>query len=306
VDLDELARIGEVGRRSTRSSASGRSFDELVGSDGMLKREEGMAKASGNDTSNNGLRSRGGAGFAAGAAAAAAMSNPFSDDHVLFDRDDNDEEAHSPKPFTYSEPGTRATTATLSSDDMPTTSTPANEPLIDLTPCVYVHPDVAAAAGVASNSTPMTPQSPNADTEPNQAAESFYSFASSSHHFDDDAEHLSTGTLTPRSEHSSSTVASVVGSHADDIAVMSMHNDSDADADARSDGFSESGFTEAGFSEAGFSELGEGGVAGVMTPSSWTDVGSDDGSEWEGQGGLAQGTGHVSQVQGQLGQGSGL
>ena len=218
------------------------------------------------------------------------MSNPFSDDNMLFDRDDD--EATSPQPFTYTEPGTRASTVTLGGDvDMPS---PAAGQLIDLSPeTVYLHPDVAENIQTAS----IPPSSASAsvpsehDDDNDQAAQSFYSFASNSQHFDDEAEHLSTGTLTPRSEHSGFTGASVVGSHADDIAIMSMHNDSDADA--RSEGFSESGFTEAGFSEAGFSELGENGGAGVMTPSSWTDVGSDDESEW---GGLAQG-GHVSQVQ---------
>jgi hypothetical protein len=82
----------------------------------------------------------------------------------------------------------------------------------------------------------------------------------------------------------------MVGSNADDIGILSMQNDDDHDA--RSEAFSEGGFTDAGFSEAGFSEVGE-NRTGVMTPSSWTDVGSDDESEW---GGPAQG-GNVSQVQ---------
>jgi hypothetical protein len=295
VDLDELARIGsesaEVaekrGRRGTASSE--RSFDELVSSDGMLRRDE-VSKATATDASNEGLRKRGGAGFAAGAAVGAAVANPFSDDNMLFDRDD--EEATSPQPFTYTEADTRASTATIEGDAP--TSSPAAQ-LIDLSPeSVYLHPDVAENAQIESIPLPSASTSSDQDAENDQAAQSFYSFASTSHHFDDEAEHLSTGTLTPRSEHSGFTGASVVGSHADDIAIMSMHNDSDAD-DARSEGFSESGFTEAGFSEAGFSEVGENGGVGVMTPSSWTDVGSDDESEW---GGIAQG-GHVSQVQGQ-------
>ncbi|KAF2684211.1 hypothetical protein K458DRAFT_452002 [Lentithecium fluviatile CBS 122367] len=277
VDLDELARIGREdveraerrGRRTT--SASERSFDELVGSDGMLRTDDANAhKATGTDTPTDGLRKRGAAGFAAGAAAGAAVANPFSDDNVLFDRDE--EEAPSPKPFIYTEPGTRESTATLEA------SIPQSE--------------ASVPALVSSNSTAT-------DADADQAAQSFYSFASSaSHHFEDEAEHLSTGTLTPRSEHSAHsahTGASVVGSHADDIALLSMQNDSDHDA--RSEVFSESGFTEAGFSEAGFSELGEGGAHGVLTPSSWTDVGSDDESEWGGVGGM----GTVSQVQQGLG-----
>jgi len=302
VDLDELARIGSEGvelaeRRERRGTASSeRSFDELVGSDGMLRRD-GPAKATGAEAPSDGLRKRGDAGFAAGAAAGATMANPFSDDNVMFDRND-EEEATSPQPFTYTEPGTRASTATLEGDIH--MSSPSADQLIDLTPeTVYLHPDVAENAQTASIPASLpSDHGADADAETDPAAQSFYSFASTSHHFDDEAEHLSTGTLTPRSEHSGFTGASVVGSHADDIAVMSMANDSDADADlnadARSEGFSESGFTEAGFSEAGFSEVGE-RDAGIMTPNSWTDVGSDDESEW---GGMAQG-GFVSQVQGQ-------
>ncbi|KAF2245754.1 hypothetical protein BU26DRAFT_432676, partial [Trematosphaeria pertusa] len=266
VDLDELARIGsediEMAERRQRrkTAASQRSFDQLVGSDGMLRRDD--STATGAEAMDNGLRKRGGACFAAGSAAA----NPFADENVLFDRDD--EEAPSPKPFTYIEPGTasRETSATLEAD------------------------------GPASPPTASIPQSEADETD--HAAQSFYSFTSSSHaaqaapanNSEEEAEHISTGTLTPRSEHSAFTGASVVGSHADDIAVLSMQNDTDHDA--RSEGFSEGGFTEAGFSEAGFSELGQGDNRGIMTPSSWTDIGSDDESEF---GGPAQG-GQVSQV----------
>ncbi len=278
VDLDELAKIGteDTVRAEQRSRANrSKSFDELVGSDGMLRQD---VMATGNDSSDNGLRKRGVAGFVAGTAAAATITNPFADENVLFDVGDDDDEAQSPKPFTYEEPTTRQSTATIE----PSTPTQTlATPLIDLsTESVYLHPETHQE----------TPSAPPQTSETEQAAQSFYSFTSfpsNTHFFDDDAEHMSTGTLTPRSERS---VASIVPSHADDIAVLSMQND--IDHDARSEVFSESGFTDAAFSEVG-SEFGERERTGVMTPCSWTDVGSEEGegSEWGGAG-----HGGVSQV----------
>jgi hypothetical protein len=268
VDLDELAKIGnediELAQQRSRADRT-KSFDTMVGSDGTLRND---TTATGIDISDNGLKKRGAAGFAAGAAAAATMANPFVDENVLFDVGD-DEEAPSPKEFTYAEPASRGSTATL--DAAPPA---ASAPLIDLT---------------------------QSNDEIDPAAQSFYSFTSSNSHaevplahtqfFDDEAEHMSAGTLTPRSERSHSIVtgASVAASNADDIGILSMQNDTDHDA--RSEIFSEGGFTD-GFSEGGFSEFGDNDRTGIMTPNSWTDVGSDDESEWGG----AQQNGHVSQV----------
>jgi hypothetical protein len=277
VDLDELARIGseniEMAERRSRTDRT-KSFDDMVGSDGMLKRN---AKTTGHDVSDSGVKKRGATGFAAGAAAGAAMANPFSDDHVHFDRDDD--EAPSPKPFTYVEPGTRESSATVAGDAV--SSSPTAAPLLDLI-SDPAHPNLIS----------------HEDTE--QAAQSFYSFTSStpaedpahSQIFDDHRDHVSAGTLTPRSErsHSIATAASIIDSQADDIAVLSAQNDTDHDA--RSDLISESGLTDGGFSEGGFSEFEHGDRTGVMTPNSWTDVGSDDESEWGGP----QGNGQVSQV----------
>jgi hypothetical protein len=315
VDLDELARIGredvEMAERRQRSktNASTKSFDDLVGSDGMLRKaEDSTARTTtGTDQAGSGVRRRGMAGFGAGVGAAAA-ANPFSDDNMLFDLDDakapitspstmvdddDSEDAPSPKPFPYVE--SRETSTTVEGNS-PAVPAPIFAQLIDLTP--EAAPETAQTASI--------PHSEADDNE--QAAQSFYSFNSSGSNSmqnsthpqflvqdgDEDMENFSTGTLTPRSEHSAftgvSTGASMVGSNADDIGILSMQNDDDHDA--RSEAFSEGGFTDAGFSEAGFSEVGE-NRTGVMTPSSWTDVGSDDESEW---GGPAQG-GNVSQVQ---------
>ena len=279
VDLDELAKIGteDTACAEMRSCANrSKNFDELVGSDGMLKQE---STATGHDLSDNRLRKRGVAGFTAGTAAAAALTNPFADENILFDiGDDDDDEAPSPKPFIYEEHAPSSRSATIEA-----ATPPAEAPveaflstsLIDLTSepqSVYLHPETQ----LPSPSAPL--QTSSTDT----AAQSFYSFVSS---HDEPCEDVSTGTLTPRSERSATTGASVVPSHADDIAVLSMQND--ADHDARSEVFSESGFTDAGFSDF---ELGD--RAGVMTPNSWTDVGSDNESEWGGP----MGNGHVSQI----------
>ncbi|KAF2194311.1 hypothetical protein K469DRAFT_195996 [Zopfia rhizophila CBS 207.26] len=299
VDLDELAKIGredlEMAERRQRrkTSDSNRSFDDLVSSDGMLKnnikKEDSNATTVTGTDSNKGLRRRGIAGFDAGSIAA----NPFADDQaeVIFDRDDD--EAPSPSPFPYIE--SRGSSATVDGEIV---LSPTAGQLIDLTPdSMHLQPENPQTASI--------PQSEAEDHD--QAAQSFYSFASSNSmhnstgpqiittaNEESNPDNISTGTLTPRSEHSSLTGISnnsVVGSHADDIAVLSLQNDDDHDA--RSEVFSEGGFTDAGFSEAGFSELGQGEIRlGVMTPSSWTDVGSDDESEW---GGPAQG-GQVHQV----------
>lgn len=278
MDLDELARIGTedatlVGRRSHANRP--KSFDELVGSDGMLRQD---ATATGAETTNNGVRKRGIAGFAAGAAAATA--NPFADEDVLFDVGDDDDEAPAPKPFVYEEPNPHSRSATLEAGTPPIEAPfdpSLATPLIDLTSepqSVYLHPETHLASPAALLQTSRT----------DQAAQSFYSFTSSNNG-DEDFEEMSAGTLTPRSERSGTTGASIVPSHADDVAVLSMQND--ADHDARSEVFSESGFTDADYSDF---ELGD--RTGVMTPNSWTDVGSDNESEWGGP----QGNGHVSQI----------
>ncbi|RMZ71875.1 acetyl- C-acyltransferase [Pyrenophora seminiperda CCB06] len=287
VDLDELARIGtenaEAAEKRSRADQT-KSFDDMVGSDGNLKNN---TMATGTETPKGDVRKRGAAGFAAGSAAAAAMANPFSDDQTLLDNDDQNE-APSPKPFAYEEPNARESTATLQAA---APSTPATATLVDLTPAAE---------------TPRPTRTEPEETD--QAAQSFYSFTSSHSSLahlvpapeeevavQEEVEHLSTGTLTPRSERSMTMAAASSSSSpsspraANFVDILSMQNDTDHDA--RSEIFSEGGFTDA-FSEGGFSEF-EDERRGVLTPNSWTDVGSDDGSEW---GGAAGGNGHVSQI----------
>lgn len=265
MDLDELARIGKEDeeaaqrrqRQRARTGASEKSFDDLVGSDGMLKRDAAASQtATGAETADGTARKRGTATYFAAGSALAAASNPFDDENIWTEHDRD-------------QAPSRESSATIDGQV-------SDPPVMDLMDFTRDAPPVAGSA------------------EEDPAAQSFYSFTSSdsqqhlvpqSQDAEDEGEYMSTGTLTPRSEHSAFTGASVVGSHADDVAVLSTHNDSDVDglADAMSD---------AGFTEGGFSDVGDGHAVGIMTPSSWTDVGSDDGSEW---GGAAQ-DGHVSQL----------
>ncbi|KAF2279157.1 uncharacterized protein EI97DRAFT_491900 [Westerdykella ornata] len=284
VDLDELARIGQddvemaARRERRRPTASQKSFDDLVGRDGRLKTDDRIVeKATGTDIPSSGtVRKRGISGFAAGSAAAAG--NPFSDDQVLFDQDE--EEAPAPKPFTYTESGGSSLNVQV---DLPTYQ--AGE-LIDLDPL----------AAIADS------QNVQADhSHTGNATQSFYSLQSSNslsgsaqlglptEDERSEIDSVSAGTLTPRSDRSAFTGVSVVGSQADDIAILSQHQDTDHDP--FSETFSEAGFTDTGFSEAGFSEVGSQAGVGMTTPSSWTDVGSDDESEWGGPGH----NGHVHQ-----------
>jgi len=284
VDLDELARIGREDvemterRQRRKTNASSRSFDDIVSSDGTLKVEDAATKTvTGIETNDTGLRKRGPTGFESGA----AIANPFADETlVLFDHDTD--EASSKLSANVE---SRESSATAQGDH-PSAPPSTSGQLIDLTSESLPQPENPQTASV--------PQSEAGDDN-DPVAQSFYSFASSlrnsTHEFelqDDDMEQVSTGTLTPRSDRSAFTGASVAGSYADDVAVLSVAGDDDHDA--RSEIFSEGGFTEAGFSEAGFSEVGS--RTGAMTPADWTDVGSDDESEW---GGPAQG-GHVSQM----------
>ncbi|KAH9880433.1 hypothetical protein IAQ61_000724 [Plenodomus lingam] len=253
VDLDELARIGdeaaEMGRKRHETSQDrsdrAKSFDTLVGHDGMLR---GDTTGATNNASDAGLRHRGVSGFAAGSSTAANTSTPFSDDAVLFDHNDQDDEAPSPKPFPYIEP-----TTTLASNTVPASSPPSSTAtLMDLTPEQHTHEPPAT-------NTPTTPQdqsfhsftSPSRPSTPTQPQPQSPSSSPSSPFTDADADAIVTPTLTPRSTRPPSP-------------------------------FSDTNFTDAAFSDTGYSDLGGDRVEGVMTPGSWTDVGSEEGSEWGG------------------------
>ncbi|OCL11487.1 hypothetical protein AOQ84DRAFT_229271 [Glonium stellatum] len=344
VDLDELARIGREGTelemREFNARNRGSSFDDIVGSDGMLRdnhplikiEDEGKDKTaktvSGMDSSiidgDDGLRRR--ARGLQGLQSGASFANPFVDEPSLIIFDQAKEQEAQSNATTTVKSETRESTATIEGDrELSQTSEKATTetPFIGIPP-----PSPAASIHSFGSREPLIPISasehleqqhqlhfpdPDQDQEHDQASQSFYSFASASasslsasystnHHpqssthifsnYGEGAEVMSTGTLTPTEEDGFSSAASLIGSQADDIAVLSMtqHDhaaDDDDDVDARSEAFSETGFTEAGFSEAGFSELGEDRL-GVHTPGSWTDVGSESGSEFGGVVGTGQ------------------
>jgi hypothetical protein len=294
--LDELARIGKdeaLTKESTAHAAThekSRSFDELIGTDGKLKDEGSAQKTTALDSSDAGLRRRGQGlgGFRAGS----IVGNPFDDEsQIMFDRDlaaPDPDEAPSPNPFNYVE--TRESTATL--EGVPYLHSTGQ--LIDLTPdAAQEEADLLQAINNSLESSIQEEQaaSGHASEAASHAsqAQSFHSLYSAAsvdsadqnmdssaampaeEDYHSEPEHLSTGTLTPRSD-GFPTNASVVGSHADDIAILSMQNDDDHDARSEA------------FSEGGFSEFAEGERMGVMTPNSWTDVGSDDESDFGGTG----------------------
>lgn len=271
VDLDELARIGREGvevemmeyDRRTKNQGQGGSFDDIVGSDGMLRDNHPLIKledqetiartatATENATATEGLRRRGQGG------------------PIIFDQEHLTEEPSS-APLE-----SRESTATLE-----------GEPLIDMNaedPPLSLPEEHTQTASI--HSLPSSYDN-EAQAEVQDGSQSFHSFESTSvMSISDDMQHsnhnifadtaaeeaeaMSTGTLTP-TEDGMSAAVSMVG-NADDIAVMSLTNDDDHDARSEA------------FSEGGFSELSEGDRAGAHTPNSWTDVGSDDGeSEYGG------------------------
>ena len=319
VDLDELARIGREGAelemREFNARHHGSSFDDIVGSDGMLRDNHPLIKiededkgktaktATAMDSSimegDDGLRRRGRG--VQGLEGGASFANPFVDEpgQVIFDQAKK-QEAQTTATTTV-EPESRESTATMQADhephqspinattENPFISIPAQNPTASIHSLASLEPFISTSASEHSAHELQPPEQ-----EQDQASQSFYSFASSSSlsassdlpqssthifsNYGEDAEVMSTGTMTP-TEDGFSTAASMVDSHADDIAVLSMTHDDELDA--RSEAFSETGFTEAGFSEAGFSELGEDRL-GVPTPGSWTDVESESGSEYGG------------------------
>ncbi|EOD49838.1 hypothetical protein GTA08_BOTSDO10173 [Neofusicoccum parvum] len=280
VDLDELARVGEDWHEKD-GRPRGRSFDDLVNEHGMLREsvsgstlnEKAAAAATATDKNvEQGLRHRGSGarGFISGA----SYANPFADEEsVLFDRDligveensvDGDNEEEAPVPHDFTTPS-RESTATLDAEPVPQ--------LVDLSEpfsAPFQHPQLIPV------------------TEAEDATASFYSTlsgpaadAGNDADMDDDDMARSTGTLTP-TEDNFSTDASLIGHGADDVAVLSTLQNSSAavEEEANANPFgSEAGFDDDRFSDASFSDIG------ARTPSSWTDVGSDFGSETGSQAG---------------------
>lgn len=306
VDLDELERVGreaedeELGRTTTQRSNASRSFDELVGSDGRLhqscgldegededlkaaiaasladmeeqQRREAAEIATALEASEAAQRLRRRGAGARGLAAGAAFGNPFADDDVqlLFDQElidiGRDEAPHAEADMARV---SRESTETLAGVEVAVWSqlvdTSEPDPAISVPelPQVQHQPEMSQISSVPAISEPL-----------DASYASFHSTATGPGAADaETAEEVhSTGTLTP-TEDGFSTAASLTGSNADDVAVLASVNGSLAGSVSGAD---QDGRSEAGFSEGGFSEVS----AGVMTPSSWSEIGSDEGSEW--------------------------
>lgn len=334
LDLDNL-EMEERGGRS-RTNISQRSFDELVDKDGRIRDGEDGVKASGIllDDSEANLRRRGMAGFAAGSAAGAAL-DPFSDDNmIIFDHDDDSRQSSqtirdtslpagpAPHESDLIDLHTSSDTRTLQlqcpegvdAEFFAALPAEIQQEVVEMYEEQRAEKLLKEGSLLAEEKTrePVSPQSSSqtlSDNAPQSQADSFYSIASSTataeqapamadsqpellgELTDDDDMIMSTGTLTPQttqshlSDYSALTADSLAG-HANESSAQSMMDESDTDA--RSEAWSEAGFTDAGHSDAGNN--------GIMTPSSWTDVGSDEeGSEWNGQAGAV----HVQHYGGQ-------
>lgn len=264
VDLDELSRIGteKDDKVPADEKARSRSFDDLVGSDGMLKtrsvidEKHGAASTTATEGTNSEVRHRGHAqdGFQRGA----SFANPFADEH---------------------------------GEDLMTLEEPASS--------AHALPPTSSADSPATiTGDPTTPHSPPAEPSALTPSASTHSLSTLSHSFHSlhppsDAPTSpslhSVGTMTPTSD-SFSAAASVAAlspalapshpqlllHHPQPLDLhsplgMSLRDDGEGgdDADDRADG---------GMSDAGFSVVSAGtGIGGRSTPGDWTDVGSEEG-----------------------------
>jgi hypothetical protein len=293
VDLDELIKLGAAEEATAMASPStadkSKSFDALVGADGMLKQSE-MSQTTGTDTTASGLRHRG-AG-ARGLESGSTLANPFDDEaQVLFDHELLGSSMHEEKSGQ-----SRESTRTLSPAPMEASFTESQyyseeemeaqieeairRSLQDQT--TNKHPAAQDDDIMAMNPPVSVPQSlessyyyapPPHVHQPPANAQSMYSSAMEAmkeanlHNAPaddaDDEAHTPTGTLTP-TEDGQSTAASLIGSQAEDIGRMSDfqsildENEMDARSEVTSEAFS---------------------VVGASTPGSWTDVESEAGEE---------------------------
>lgn len=298
VDLDELVKLGEaeearaLGTSPKTDSHNG--FDKLVGADGMLRQPE-MSQATGADTGTSGMRYRG-AG-ARGLDAGSAVANPFDDEaQVLFDHELigessslYDEKSHtsrestrtlSPRPIDetsiaesqyYSEEEMDAQIEEAIRRSMQDQTTNKNPAVLSRQPeAMDVDPPISVPEPESTESSYYYAPPPHV----NQPPQTLFSSAmedmlqANLHHvsspIEEDDAPTPSGTLTP-TEDGFSTAASLVGSHAEDVAQLSdFHSMLDEnEMDARSEATSEA-----------YSVVG-----GVSTPGSWTDVESEAGEE---------------------------
>ncbi|KAF2101334.1 hypothetical protein NA57DRAFT_64179 [Rhizodiscina lignyota] len=246
VDLDELAAIGRESEDDAAARArrwrDGDNRSDRSKTFDQLVGSDGTLRAdttAAEPSSANDTGLRHRGAGARGLSDGSAFANPFADEEVLFDRDIM-ENADKPK----EQPESRESTQTLE-DSTHAWQQQEEERLVDVEPQPVFEMTMVNDSAI-----------------PASMSASFHSALSSpstvSHHSFIPDEHdapTPTGTLTPV-EDGFSTAASMVGSNADDIGAIDLLSD-------------------AGLSEA--SEFSH--ISGTRTPSSWTDVGSDEGSE---------------------------
>ncbi|KAF1992229.1 hypothetical protein K402DRAFT_387888 [Aulographum hederae CBS 113979] len=275
VDLDELAAIGRDVPLGSGRADRNRNFSDIVGSDGMLRTTSETAEASGStNTAAEGLRNRSNNAVLRGA----SFANPFADEmggdaDVLFDTRDG---AKTPT-------GSRETTATVAAEDPPI-SPPVTLPVTTLEQEMSVllqqealdsaqWGDSFHSAASDAGSDPFTSlhalDTGSPDTLPAESPDT----PSTPRNLDDP--------LTPSQsdgdfEDGYLTAGSVVGTQASDVGIISSNPSESGEMDV--DMMSETGESTA--STDSFSEVGS--RAGVSTPGSWSEIGSDDGQSEHG------------------------
>lgn len=292
VDLDELARLGTElhelqnpnrTRPGVNTADRTKSFDTLVRDDGTLKEEQATAaRVTGVDKGQDQIhhRGRGIAAFQQGS----QYANPFADDEsqILLDRDLIGPEAPSASasqtiaPLEVVPQTSRESTATLAAEEVSKATVNESQNLIDVsTAASQIVPEATQTASIHSipsqtsvyNSMASLPNAPlNTSAAAATTETSQYYLAQSppstpARSRSNTLQMFTPGDATP-TEDGFSTASSVIGSHADDIAnsLISLEH-----VDGYDDNASEA-----------FSEVG----GGPSTPGSWTDVGSDDESNF--------------------------
>jgi hypothetical protein len=284
VDLDDLAAIGreyDEAEAARNRSNSSRSFDDIVGSDGMLHGvdvpERSTAQTSGaysegqNNVRNRGAGSR-------GLDAGSLYANPFSDEaQILLDLDETSPDSKrsressrtlSPAPVINS---SESQSEYFSEEEIEAQIEEAIRRSLENVSEAPVDDAIAdppVSIPIDNDSYYYAPP-PNV-RQPPVSTNSLYASAIESilqdhqgHDVDTDGHQPPVGTLTPTDDG-----FSMAGSVADDVGVMSdLLSIAESVADDIDDHMSEGGYTT------------DYSMAGASTPGSWTDVESEAGDE---------------------------
>ncbi|KAI9874590.1 MAG: hypothetical protein M1830_009570 [Pleopsidium flavum] len=234
-EILERGRVLEEKRRRARNGERSSSFDDLVNEDGKLKKEIATTTATETKPEEEGMKNR--SNGIQGLEKGAAFANPFADENEnLIDAEDNEQQRQAPAQTS------RESTATLPRSTPPqhqtnpkTTSNHPSEQLLDLTPTT----SSSSHDPFSLQTPPQPPIQPSNYFSVNEWAEStspsFYSAVP------DPGEQ----NRSEAREHPSA--ASLAGSGED----VGADSSTDGDLDVISE------------------------IAGVSTPGSWTEVGSE-------------------------------